>query len=199
MKQGEEEAWARLVADDPSDVCRRAGVEFSETTGSYALQCFTDEVVVDVGARKISGRSENADRLLTRFRYFSQLSILHYLTGAKDLVPSGRWVKPADLKGGQLYYQGSHQLPLNAIAGKYGHNLTGFSDRLAALGGVPAEFGDVSAVLHPLPKIPVALILWGADDEFAARADLMFDSTCELQLPQDIVWAVAMLTVLTAI
>jgi len=47
-----------------------------------------------------------------------------------------------------------------------------------------------------MPRIPVILVLWLADDEFQPRADLLLDSTCEIQLPLDIIWSMAMLSVL---
>jgi hypothetical protein len=50
--------------------------------------------------------------------------------------------------------------------------------------------------LYPLPKIPVFLILWLKDEEYPPRADLLFDSTCEAQVPLDIIWSIAMLSVL---
>jgi hypothetical protein len=47
-----------------------------------------------------------------------------------------------------------------------------------------------------MPRIPVTLILWLSDEEFPARADLLFDSTCEIHLPLDILWSIAMMTIL---
>jgi hypothetical protein len=48
--------------------------------------------------------------------------------------------------------------------------------------------------LLALPKVPVTLLLWTADDEFPARADLLFDATAPRHLPTDILWALAMLS-----
>ncbi len=47
-----------------------------------------------------------------------------------------------------------------------------------------------------MPKIPVTLILWLQDEEFPARADLLFDSSCELHVPIDIIWSIAMMSTL---
>lgn len=58
------------------------------------------------------------------------------------------------------------------------------------------HYGDASIELFPFPRMPVTIILWEKDDEFPARADLVFDSTCEMQLPIDIIWSIAMLCVL---
>nr|NIP92808.1 DUF3786 domain-containing protein [Akkermansiaceae bacterium] len=63
------------------------------------------------------------------------------------------------------------------------------------LGGWALSFGDASVELLPLPRIPVSLILWKGDDEFPSRADLLFDSSCEMHLPLDIIWSAAMLSV----
>jgi hypothetical protein len=58
------------------------------------------------------------------------------------------------------------------------------------------NLGDASLELHPFPRVPAVLVLWLKDEEFPARADLLFDSTCILQVPIDILWSIAMMTVL---
>jgi hypothetical protein len=50
--------------------------------------------------------------------------------------------------------------------------------------------------LFPFPRVPVTLILWGADEEFSARAGMFFDVTCEQHLPMDVIWSTAMTSVL---
>src|SRR4030042_1000673 len=64
------------------------------------------------------------------------------------------------------------------------------------LGEEVLNYGDASTKLLPMPRIPVTLILWLKDEEFPSRADLLLDSTCELQLPLDIIWSIAMMSVL---
>jgi len=51
--------------------------------------------------------------------------------------------------------------------------------------------------LFPLPRVPLTATLWLADEEFPAHAGLLFDSTSGLQLPTDILWSLARLSVLT--
>jgi hypothetical protein len=36
-----------------------------------------------------------------------------------------------------------------------------------------------------LPRVPVAVLWWDADDEFPARAELLFDQTAPKHLPID--------------
>jgi hypothetical protein len=39
------------------------------------------------------------------------------------------------------------------------------------------------------------VLLWTEDDEFPARADLLFDATCSAHLPLDILWSAAMVSI----
>jgi hypothetical protein len=87
-------------------------------------------------------------------------------------------------------------LPLDSIADKYGNDREGFLKKGMELGGEMLGYGDASLSLRPLPRVPVISILWNGDEEFPPRADLLFDSSCEIQLPIDVVWAIAMLCVL---
>ena len=87
-------------------------------------------------------------------------------------------------------------LPLDKIAERYGNDRTGFIEKGKNLNGNIMNYGDASVELLPLPRIPVTLILWLSDDEFPARADLLFDSTCEQHLPLDVIWSIAMMSVL---
>ncbi|HXX58815.1 MAG TPA: DUF3786 domain-containing protein, partial [Thermodesulfovibrionales bacterium] len=128
--------------------------------------------------------------------YFFKLSALWYLVNAKDISLTGRLIKPANLKGGELFFRGTHLLPLDAVAGRYGNDVTGFLKRCEDLSGDRTDYGDASMRLLPLPRIPVVLILWKGDEEFPPRTDLLFDSTCELQLPLDIIWSIAMMSLL---
>ena len=67
----------------------------------------------------------------------------------------------------------------------------------AALGGTAVAYGNAAMQLSPLPKVPVTILLWTEDDEFPARADLLFDATCTAHLPLDILWSVALISVQT--
>jgi hypothetical protein len=64
------------------------------------------------------------------------------------------------------------------------------------LGAQQMEYGDACLRLFPFPRVPVTMILWRADEEFPARADMFFDATCEQHLPTDVIWSTAMTSVL---
>lgn len=191
--QGEERAWELLAELDPQDVCRRSLSVFEPATGTYDVGLFGMPVSVSTAQRTLTGSSPDSDWVLKKLAYFSRLSILHYLIGACAVPLSDRLVKPSELSVGAIYFRGSHVLPLDGIASRYGIDAGGFLTQGARFGGERRPFGDAAVELHPFSRLPVTLVLWCQDDEFAARADLMFDATCERHVPADILWSIAMM------
>jgi hypothetical protein len=193
---GENKAWEMLAMSDPGLVCARAGADFDPDDGTYRVPSFGRSFTVDPAERLILNREPDGEVFLKRYAYFFRLSVLWYLVKASSACPSGNLVKPAGLPGGEIFFKGSHVLPLDALAAKYATRPQAFLAAAAALGGTPAAYGDAAVVLSPLPKVPTTVLLWTADDEFPARADLLFDATCSQHLPLDILWSVAMMSIL---
>lgn len=196
MPSGEEKAWGILSQQDPDDVCRRAQVSYDRSSGRYTLPSFGMDFSLDPLARTIAGTSPDSERLLQRIGYFFRLSALVYLTAAKECALTGRLIKPEDLSGGHLFFRGSHVLPLSNLAEKYHNNLDAFIQKGISLAGGKANFGDAAFRLLPFPRIPAIIIFWLGDDEFPPRANLLFDSSSEIQLPVDILWSIAMMSVI---
>jgi hypothetical protein len=190
MSSGEERAWELLGELDPADVSRSASVVYKN--GAYMLRSLGMDFSVYPRNREIKGISPGADAVAGRLGYFFNHSVLWYLVGAKDIGLTGRLIRPSDAKGGHHFFKGTHELPLDRVAGKYASDRDGFIKRARALDGRPLDFGDASFELLPLPRIPVTLILWLGDEEFPPRLDLFLDSTCEIHLPLDIIWSTAM-------
>ena len=196
MQSGQEKAWEILRGLDPGEVCRNAGVAYDKTSGLYTLRSLGMDFRLSPKDNGISSDAPGSDILLGRLGYFFKLSVPWYLIGAKDIPLSGRLIKPADLTGGQLFFRGTHVLPLDKLAARYTGDLNGFLEKGKTLGGEAQSYGDASFSLSPLPRMPATLILWAADEEFPPRADLLFDSTCEFHAPLDIIWTVAMMSIL---
>jgi hypothetical protein len=194
--QGEQQGWEELAGCDPAEVCERAAVEYSGETG-YVVPVFGLPILVDTKARTMAGSSPEAEFLLTKTAYFSRLSILFYLLRAQKIAPAGRLLKPAELKSSQIYFTGSHLLPLEPIAARFGSSPDGFFAQAAKFGGESRQYGDAAVELRPFPRTPVVIILWLEDDEFPARCYMLFDEVCEFQLPPDILWSVAMMSALS--
>jgi hypothetical protein len=193
---GEEKIWEMILDLDPMDVSRRANVTYNRDTTSYLLESFGSEFSISPLRREIKNLSEKGEPFIKKLAYFFKPSVMSYLQNAKEVPLSGRLIKPENIKGGEFFFRGSHMLPLDKVAEKYGNNKEGFITRGKELSGRLLRYGDASFELLPLPRMPVTLILWLTDEEFPARLDILFDSTCEIQVPLDIIWSTGMMSVL---
>ncbi len=193
---GEEKAWEIIAGRDPQELSRAADVTYDEATGAFRILSYGMEFIVSPRERSITSGAVGSEVLLQRLGEFFRLSVLWYLATAKDIPCTGRMTKIESIKGGEAFSRGSHVLPVGRLSQKFGSDKDGFIEKGKRLGGEIVKFGDAAIRLYPLPRVPVVLSLWLADDEFPARADLLLDSSCELQLPPDITWSVAMMSVL---
>jgi len=192
---GENRAWELLAGISPTVVCARSGAAIDAASGDYRLGSFGQLFTVHPGERRIASLAAEGAALLERHGDLLRLALLWYLVKATGDQPSGALVNPARLPGGDLFARGTHVLPLDALAAAYASRPKPFLAAGAALAGRPVPYGDAAVELPALPKVPVTLILWSADDEFPARADLLFDASAPRHLPTDVLWAVAMLSV----
>ena len=196
MLTGEQQAWKILAELESEDVCTRANVLFVKGAGLYVLKSFSQDVYISTKNRNIIGNSPTSELLLNSLGRYSRLSILWYLINAKDISLSGQLIKPSDTSGGAIYLKGTHVLPLDKLADKYSGCLDQFVKNGSELGGQQLSFGDASIRLWPFQRVPVTLIIWKGDEEFPPRAYLLFDSTCQVQLPADVIWSTAMMSLL---
>ena len=133
---GEEQAWEELARCDPAEVCERAAAAYSPDQG-YVVPVFGLPVVLDMKARTMTASSPESEFVLTKTAYFSRLSILFYLLRAQKIAPTGRLLKPSELKSRQIYLQGSHLLPLEPIAARFSADPGAFLAQAARFGGSP--------------------------------------------------------------
>ena len=98
---------------------------------------FGEDILVSPKSRRIWGNSAAAKFLLHRLRYYFRLSILWYLIQAKDVPLSGKLINPGNMSGGLIFQQGSHILPLDKVAQRYGNDLAGFLQKDREFSGEP--------------------------------------------------------------
>jgi hypothetical protein len=194
---GEAKAWESLAELRPRDVCSGAGVSYEPASRVYTVRSFGIDFTVSPEARTITSSDPRAGLFLDRYKDFFRLSVLYYLTSAKDIPATGRLIRPLDVKGGQRFFSGTHVLPLDQVAERFGRDKVSFVARGLKFGAELAAFGDAAVRLYPLPRVPVTIILYLQDEEYPARVTLFFDSTVDFQLSlSDIVWSVSMMATL---
>jgi hypothetical protein len=178
--------WENLIQVDPTDVCQRSQAQFDKATDSYLLDFLQERYRIEPSSRVIepvagpvSAGGPSIDL---------QVILLTYLLSVQEIPLADRLVAVSSLKGGKCFFQGPHSFPLDPLIEQYGIDIKGFLDRGLSLGGVQEDYGDVSVRFPALPRVPVVMVLWGADEEFPPRLSVVFDASVDQHLPLDAIY-----------
>lgn len=107
---------------------------------------------------------------------FDTAMLIYYLLSADGTSMADEWVSYRELPGGGFYHQAFQGYSGNRIALAFGENPEVFDAAARALGGWPLTgIAKHAYAFEPLPCIRLAVILWPGDEEFAARASVLFD------------------------
>ena len=108
------------------------------------------------------------------------IPFLSHILYGKGLPVSGIWSSFRELKDGKQRYplfQKRCEEPLKRVADTYTEL---FDDMVHLFGGqqVAKQFeSDISVVLHPLPKVPIMVCYWRAEEGLESSLNLFFDET----------------------
>lgn len=163
---------------DPDETALRAVVPYEEAT--FQLPFFGNLYHIHWPGGTIlraldQGEADIASRIL----------MMHYLLTADGTPLGAEWIAFRNLPGGLGYdaaFQGRASLRL---AHAFGANLPGFETAARVLGGERLSFGDASFSFRLLPRVWLATVLYLADDEFPATANVLFDAAASHYLPTE--------------
>jgi hypothetical protein len=151
------------------------------------------EYLVDLSEREIYTNQSTSPPETAGF--LEQLCLLTYLINAKNLPLAEKLVKAETFPGGQFFFRGVHCLPTEKLEQYLGQQPEQLYQIMGKFNAVKCEFGDASIKLFILPRLPLTIVIWENDDEFPARASLLFDQTASVHLPLDALLAAVNLTI----
>lgn len=178
--------WENLAQLDTDDVCRRSGAQFDEPLVSYIVDFLQERYRISPRSRRFEPWSGPVPEGGPSVEL--QVTIVTYLLSAQAIPLADKLVAESDLKGGKTFFQGSHRFPLEPLIERYGRDTEGFLARGLALGGTQECFGDAGLRFPVLPRVPVTMVLWVADEEFPARINVLFDASADQHLPLDAIY-----------
>ena len=104
--------------------------------------------------------------------------IFYYLRIADGAPLAERWVGYRELPGGGFYFQAFQGYSGDRLAHAYGNNPESFVEAANKLNGIPlTTLPGYAFAFLPFPRIRLAAILYPGDDEFQARAVVLFDAS----------------------
>ncbi|HUT34758.1 MAG TPA: DUF3786 domain-containing protein [Planctomycetota bacterium] len=173
--------WERLQGARPDEVVARGVVAFDAGRQAYLVPLCGTPLYLLPGERRAEG-AEGA------VGYEAMLVCLQYLLTAQEERPANEWVDPKSLPYGDFFFRGPHPMPTAGLEKAFGERLDAFRKAAERLGGRAVAMGDAAYVFAALPRVPVVIVLWAADDEFPARAKFLLDRHAHRQLPLDALW-----------
>ncbi len=177
-----EMAQKALLALDPSAVADRSGADLLQTEGGSEFRLkllgrqyrvpIPEAMVYDLATGDEAGTS-------------TILVILHYLADADGSPVTNQWIPFRSVPGGNVYERAFRQQSLDPLVATFGPDPDTLSGAAEAMEGVRGTMGDVSYIFQALPHLPMACVLWRADEEQGAEANLLFDAVAPHYLPTE--------------
>jgi len=188
MNHIESEYWDELAQLNPETVCIMTMADYQMRKRGYTLPILNQDYLVLPYQKEIRRLVEEGtskgENLTTEFT----LMVLFYLLKTKNIPLERKWISEKDLLGGETFFRGPHALSVALIEKKYGDDPGGFIEAGKVLGGTPVHFGDRSVALDVFPRIPIIYILWMGDEEFPAKAGVLFDASIASHFTLDMIW-----------
>jgi hypothetical protein len=178
-----EQLWEQLLGIDPVDTAKRTKCEYCDDSKRFTIRFLGSEYAVDIDEKRVFMRSDDGDG--ADAQYLEQLCILTYLINCSDASLAGKLVTADKLEAGQFFFRGPHVLPTDKLEEVFGHDPASIYSAATVLGAKKASYGDASIEVFVLPRLPITFVIWGSDEEFDARASILFDKTAPEQLPLD--------------
>lgn len=112
--------------------------------------------------------------------------LLYYLREADGSQMADRWIGYRELPGGNFYSQAFQGYSGDRLARNYGDRPEAYAQAAKIMEGVALTgLPGVAFAFLPLPRIRLAAIVYPGDEEFAARASVLFDAAASHYMTTD--------------
>lgn len=178
------EALKEFQQKDPLVIAINSGADYDSANQTFTLRyCNTDYNITYPG-----GIISCKDAPSLEVGSNDKSLIMLYLAKASGLPPRGKWLSFLELEGGPAHYVPFLNEAVNPLAKSFGSNPDLFMEIGKKLGGEKIEIGNYGFQVPVFPKLVIAVILYIGDEEFPAKANIIYDSIVEASLPMAPLW-----------
>jgi hypothetical protein len=161
-------AWAKLAEKDLMAQAKLAGATIE--SGKVKLVTFNRECIIDPMCHRITMDGREVKEL-------GAILILHYLTNAISMEPTGKAISYRQLPGGGVFYPAFKSRVIEYIGATFHEQPNHLIGAAKLLGGKKLALGDASMLVPVFPKLPLTVIVWKSDDEVRGTANVLFDES----------------------
>jgi len=106
-----------------------------------------------------------------------KLLILHYFIRAKGIPITNKIIAYKELPEGANYFPTFAKRAIKPLLNHFGQEPQRLIKTAEKLGGHKADCGDVAVTINAFRWVPITIVLWRGDAEFAPEGSILFDST----------------------
>ena len=103
--------------------------------------------------------------------------ILHYLILVKDNFTANKLITYQELPEGNTYSPTFSKRTIKPLVHHFSQEPQRLIDTAKKLGGCEADYGDVAVTINAFSQVPITIVLWEGDSEFAPEGNILFDAT----------------------
>ncbi|MFC2048508.1 DUF3786 domain-containing protein [Chloroflexota bacterium] len=168
--------------EDIEQQCRKSGAQYRviDSQKKIIIQYLNQSYLITLPNIEIS-LVDSTEKASIR----DKLLILHYFNSAKGTPATNKLITFRELPEGSVYsptFTKRTVKPLLAYFGKEPHLLVEAAEKL---GGHKVDYGETAVTINAFSRVPITIILWRGDDEFAPQGSIAFDTTISDYLPTE--------------
>lgn len=174
-------ACERLAGiDDIEKQCRQSDTQYRPSEKSVIIEYLNQSYRISLPDAEVTLVAEE-DAVTIR----DKILILHYFTQARGTPLSNKLITYKELPDGINYFPVFATRAIKPLTTFFGNEPEQLLKTAEILGGRKANYGDTAVTINAFSRVPVTMVLWQGDAEFAPEGSLMFDSTISDYLTND--------------
>ncbi len=167
---------------DIGEQCHRSGTQYQVTNSQKAIlvQYLSRPYLITLPDVKVS-LVDSTEEVPMRDR----ILILHYFITAKGTLLANRAITFRELPEGSVYYPTFSKRTIKPLVDRFSkepHLLVDVSEKL---GGHKVDYGDTAITVNAFSRVPITMVLWRGDEEFAPQGSVLFDASIPDYLPTE--------------
>lgn len=107
----------------------------------------------------------------------NKILILHYFNRAKGTPLTNHKIAYKELPEGTTYFPTFSKRAIKPLLDHFGREPEQLIGAAEKLGGHKADYGDVAVTINAFSYVPITLVLWRGNGEFAPEGSILFDNT----------------------
>ena len=168
--------------NDIEQQCRKSGAQYRVTDSQKAIiiQYLGQSYLITLPDIGIS-LADGVEGIPIR----EKVLILHYFISAKGTPLANRLITFRELPEGIVYFPTFSKRTMKPLLGQFGKEPRHLMAVSQKLGGHKADYGDTAVTINAFSRVPITIVLWRGDDEFAPEGGMLFDAAISDYLPTE--------------